>query len=156
MAEDRPLELAQRRSGLETEFGVETALRLAVDRQRLDVPARRVQRPHPLFDEPLPQRRLIRAPLEFGEHRVRVPQLQIGVIARLDRVPAQLLEPSDRRLRERLVAQIGQDTPSPQGERCAQELARPPGAPSANARRPRSSSSSNRAASSSPAATRNR
>ncbi len=154
VAEDRPLELTQRGSRLEAQLGVEPVLRVAVDGQRLDVPARGVQRPHPLLDEPLAQRRLLRSALELGQHRVRAAQLQIGVVARLHSVPAQLLEPGDRRLRERLVAQVGQHVAAPQRERSAQKLRRLGGAPSASARRPCSSSASKRSASSSPAPTR--
>ena len=91
VAEDRRLELTQRGSGLEAELGVEPVLRVAVDGQRLDVPARGVQRAHPLLDEPLAQRRLLRAPLELGQHRVRAAQLQIGVVACLDQRPSAAL-----------------------------------------------------------------
>ena len=74
---------------------------------------------------------------------------QVGFDAVLERGQAQLLEPGDLVLRERLVGEVGQRRPAPEVERGAQVLggARCGVAPLERVRGPRAASRSNRSAS---------
>src|SRR5581483_239289 len=114
LAEDRLLELPERRTGLEAELGDEGAPRVGEDPERLRLPARAVEREHLLAAEPLPQRVLRRQRLELGRE-CRVPaERELRVDPLLDREQAQLLEPVDLGSRERLVCEIGERAAAPQ------------------------------------------
>jgi hypothetical protein len=125
VGEDRALELAQPRSGLQSELLVQAPARLAVHRQRLHVPPGGIQRAHALLDQPLAQRSIRRPRVGIGQHRLAVPEPEIGLVASLDRVPAQRLQPRDLRLRERLIAQVRERRPAPQAQRRAKRRRRP-------------------------------
>src|SRR3954447_20588402 len=54
--------------------------------------------------------------LEFGHQLSRHPPLQIGTNTRLDRLQTKLLQTSDLPLRERLVGEVLERPPPPQGQ----------------------------------------
>ena len=56
-------------------------------------------------------------PLQLGGECTRRAESQVGLDALLQARQAQLLQPGDLGLRERLVAKIGQRRTLPQGER---------------------------------------
>ena len=60
--------------------------------------------------------------LQLGQRPGVPAQRQLPVEAQLERREPQLLEPGDRRLRERLVREVGNRRPAPQRERSLDEL----------------------------------
>ena len=60
--------------------------------------------------------------LELRHELRMLPEREVGVDPPLDRQQVQLLEARDRRLRERLVGEIGERGPAPERERLAQQL----------------------------------
>ena len=102
---------------LEPELVGELALRLAVGAERLGLPAGAIEREHQLAAQPLAQRMLGDERVELAD-QLRVPARgEIGVDPLLERRPAQLLEPRDLGLRERLVGEVGERRAAPQRQR---------------------------------------
>ena len=60
--------------------------------------------------------------LELADHLVVAPEPELGLDPVLVRDEAQLLEARDLALRERLVAQVRERRPAPEGERLGEQL----------------------------------
>jgi hypothetical protein len=146
LAEDRLVQAAELGSWLDPDLLHERVTGVAIRLQRGGLPATAVQREHPLPVEPLAQRvdldQRVQARCDLG-----MPSRgQVGLDGQLRRLDPQLLEPADRRRRERLVGDVREGGPAPQRERVARGVAgrtdglrparRPPGAPRAGRRRP--------------------
>ena len=122
LAQDRALELLQRRARLDPELVDEHASRGLVGGQRLGLAARPVEREHQLAAQALAQGMLGRERLELRDQRGVPAEGEVGVDPPLDREQVHLLEAPDRRLRERLVGEVGERRPAPERERLAQPL----------------------------------
>jgi hypothetical protein len=120
LPEDRPLELLQRRARLEPEFVDEDLARVAVDVERLRLPARAVERRHERQPRALAERVLGHEGLELGHRLAVAPEREVGVEAELERRETDLLEPDDRGLREALVGDVGERRTAPQRQRLAE------------------------------------
>jgi hypothetical protein len=120
VAEDRPLEVAQRLPRFEPELGVEHLPALAEDLQRVGLPARPVQRPHELGARPFLEGTLSHERLELGDEVGAPSQREVGLDSLLEREHPELLEASRLDLDERLVREVGQGSPAPQREGGAQ------------------------------------
>ena len=68
----------------------------------------------------LAQRMLLNQRLKLADQVSLAPELKISLDALLERREPQLLQPPDRRLRERRVGQIDKRSPAPQAKRLAQ------------------------------------
>ena len=124
MGEDRLLELAQLAAGFEAQLAGEPVAQVAERRERVGVPAGAVEREHLLPAQPLAQRVL-------GDERLQLPrdvgvaaEREVGLDALLQRQDPQLLEAPDLRLREGLVAEVGEHRSAPQREHLAQQRRR--------------------------------
>ena len=120
LAEDRGLELAELRAGVDAELLDEGLARGAVGGERVGLPAGAVEREHELRARPLAQRLGLDERLELGDELGVAAQREVGLDALLDDDGAQLLEPGDLRLRERLVDEVGERRAAPERERLAQ------------------------------------
>jgi hypothetical protein len=118
--QDGRLELSQRATRLQPQVLGQPLVALAVDGERLGLPVAPVQRQHELSAEPLPQRVIRDERLELTHDLGVAAELEVGVDPRLDRGHAQLLEPGDLRLRERLVREVRQRPAAPQRQGVAQ------------------------------------
>ena len=119
LREDRALELAERLARLDPELVDERLARTLIDRERVGLPARAVERQHQLRARALPQRLLEHEALELGDELAVPREREVSVDPVLERGQAQLLEPRDLRVREGLRRQIRERRPSPQRERRA-------------------------------------
>ena len=113
LAQDRLLELLELLAGLEPELVREYALGLAIRAERFCLTPRAIEREHQLAAQALPERMLGDERAQLAD-QVRVAAGgEIRVDALFARRPAQLLEPGDLGLRERLVGQVGERGPAP-------------------------------------------
>ena len=95
--------------------------RRLVDLARLRLPATSVQGEHQQLAWPLPKPLRVHERLELADE-LRVPaELEIGGYALLEGGEAQVLEPGDRALRERLVRELDERGPAPEHKRFVQE-----------------------------------
>ena len=117
---DRQLELLQARPGLEPKLCGQSATELLVEIERLGLPSATVQRQHQLPPQPLAQRIAPDRCRELPDQLAVGTQRQIRLEPLLQRGKPQLLELGDRRLRERLIAEICQRCPSPHRQRGSQ------------------------------------
>ena len=116
VAQDRLLQLAERRPRLEAELLVEHAPRFPVRLERLGLPAAAVEREHELPAQALVEGVLLDERLELG-NEVDVPaEVELGVDQVLRRRQPQLLETGDLDGRERLVDEIGERRAAPERE----------------------------------------
>ena len=114
VAQDRVLQRAELRPGLDAEVVGELLARLAVGVERLGLAAAAVEGEHQLPGEPL-ARRVLGDQLPQLADELGVPAGgQVGLDARLQRGQPLLLEPRDLGLRERLERQVGERRPAPQ------------------------------------------
>ena len=90
------------------------AAAVVVRAQRLGLPARAVEREHQLPAQPLAQRVLRDERLELATSSRACAEREVRVDALLQRVQAQLLEPLDLALRERLVREVGERRAAPE------------------------------------------
>ena len=131
LAEDRGVHSAQERARLEAELFDEELAPFPVGLERLRLPARAVEREHQLRPQPLAQRIRADEPLELGHELGVLADRELRLGALLEEGEAELVEPRDLLLRERLVAELGQRLAAPEGERLVEErrpahgLARP-------------------------------
>src|SRR5262249_29656790 len=88
--------------------------------ERIGLPAAPVQRQHQLRTQMLAQWMLLDQHLELADQLGLAPELEISLDALLERRQPQLLQPPDRRLRERRVGQTDKPRPAPQPKRRAQ------------------------------------
>ena len=135
LAQDRALQLLQRRARLDPELVDEHAAGGLVGGQRLGLAARPVEREHQLAAQALAEGVLRRQRVELRDQRGVAAEREVGVDPHLDREQVHLLEAPDRRLGERLVGEVGERGAAPERERLAQLLGgllrlgcrRPPG-----------------------------
>ena len=143
LSQDRALQLLQLRRRLEPELLVQSPARARVRLERVGLAPTAIQREHQQSDQPLTRRMLGGQLLELADDQRRLARGQPHVEALLERDEAQLLQPRDLPLRERLERRIGQRGPAPQRQRVVEQApsrrGRHPHAPPARARRaPRS------------------
>ena len=120
LAENRGLELAQLRAGIDAKLLDEGLACSAVGSERVRLATRAVEREHELRAGALAQRLGLDERLELGDELGVTAQCQVGIDALLDDDGSQLLEARDLRLRERLVDEVGERRPAPERERLAQ------------------------------------
>ena len=150
MPQDRLLELVQRRARLDPELVDEQPPRLAIDLERLDLPAGAVERAHEHRAQPLAQGVRADECLELSDELGVAAECEVGLDPQLERPQAELFESRDLDLRERLVDEVGERRPAPEGESLAQSCRRELG----RGRRASSTSASKRSRSSSSGPTR--
>jgi hypothetical protein len=109
--QDRPLQASQLVAGLEPQLLRQDLARAAVCVERLGLSPAAVQREHELPVEPLAQRVPADERSKLGHQNVVMPGGEIGVDPSLERGPAQLLEPRNLRLGERLEGEVAQRRP---------------------------------------------
>jgi hypothetical protein len=100
LAENGPLELAQRWARLDPELLHQCAAGVLIDGKRLGLPPRAIEREHQLPAQALAQGMRGDQRLELADQLGMAPPGQVGLDALLDRGHAQLLQPSDLALRE--------------------------------------------------------
>ncbi len=120
VAEDGPLQLAQGWGRLQAELLQQQLPDLAVGLQGVGLAAGAVQGEHQLAAEPLAQRLLGDQALELADQLGPGAEGQVGLDPLLHADQPQLLQPGDLGLGERLVAEVGQGRPPPQGQRLGQ------------------------------------
>ena len=120
--QDRPLEQPQRGGRLDPELLDERLPSLPIDGQRVGLPARPVEREHQLLAEPLAEGMGSDELLQLADELRMSAQREVRVDPPFDRREPDLLEPLDRRPRERLVREVGQRSTAPEAERRSQEL----------------------------------
>src|SRR5581483_10372271 len=121
LAQDRALQLAQLRRGLDPQLIDERAPRGLVRLERLLLPAGAVEREHVLAAEPVAVRVLGDEAVELGDERVVPPEGELDLVSQLERVEVELLESSPLRLRERLAGEVRERRAAPERERLADE-----------------------------------
>ena len=114
LAQDRALELLQRRARLDSQLVDERAPGGLVGGQRLGLAPRPVEREHQLAAQPLAKGVLGRQRVELCDERGVPAESEVGVDPHLDREQVHLLEAPDRRLGERLVREIGERGTAPE------------------------------------------
>ena len=95
---------------------------LPVDVERLGLAARPVEGEHQLAAETLAQRMVPDERLELRQHGGVAAERELRLEALLERGEPQLLEPRDRRLRERLVGEVGERCAAPEPERTTEQV----------------------------------
>ena len=121
LVQDRVLQRAQLRAGLDAEVAGEHAARVLVGVERLRLAPAAVEREHELGDEPLARRMLGDEPAQLRDQLRVAAGGRVGLDARLQRGELLLLEPGDLGGGERLVRQVGERRPAPHVLRLAQE-----------------------------------
>ncbi len=121
LGEDRLMEGAQPRPGLDAELVDERRPGRRVRRERLRLAAGAVQREHLPAAEPLAQRVLGDEGLELAGQPGGAAALEVGVDPGLQGGDALLVEPGDGGAGERRVGDVGQRRAAPQREGVAQE-----------------------------------
>src|SRR5262249_46361908 len=117
----RRVDLLEPRARLDAELIDERAARLVVALERVRLTAGAVEREHQLAPQPLPERELIDERLEFADEVAGAAQLAACVDAVLDGVGAELLQPPDLVLRERLEREVCEGRSAPERQRLAEE-----------------------------------
>src|SRR5439155_16490339 len=116
LAKDGRFEGLELRAGLDAQLLDERLPCRAVRRQSVRLPSRAVEREHELSSRTLAERVALDERLEL-EHELGVPaQGEVGLDSLLERDGAELLEPGDLGLRERLVRKVGECRTAPQGK----------------------------------------
>src|SRR5262249_61801849 len=106
MPEDPALEFLQLPGRLQPQLVVERRPRRLVSTQRLCLTAAPIERQHQLRVQALAPRVRTHERLELGDKRLVAAAGEVGLDPRLERAQAQLLEPADLRLRERLLTDV--------------------------------------------------
>ena len=120
LAEDRGLELTQLGTGLDAELVDEQPAGRLVGGQRVGLSARAIEREHELRTRPFPQRLGRDQGLELT-HEVRVPaECQLRLDPVLERAQPELFELRYVGLRERLIDEVRDRRPAPEGESLAE------------------------------------
>ena len=121
MREDRALKLGKRPRRLDPELGDERLARRPIHLERLGLPPRAIEREHQQPAQALAQGVVPHERLELGEHGAVPAERELGLEPLLERGEPQLLEPPDRRLRERLVRDVGERGAAPEAESVLQQ-----------------------------------
>ena len=124
LPEDRFRTAAVARAGIDSELVGERLAGSVIHVERLRLPAGAVEREHQLAAKPLSERKLLDERFQLGDEARALTELEICVDPLLDRVQAQLLEPADLVLRERLEREIGERRAPPQASACRSIAAR--------------------------------
>ena len=150
VGEHRLLEALQSLARLEAQLLGEQAARLVVDTQRVGLSAGAIEREHQLPAKALAQWMLRNESLQLRSDVGVAAESQIGLEPLLHCAEPQLVQPADLALSERVVGEVGEGRPAPEGERL-RERRRPrrSALPAASARRPSSTRRPNRSTSSS-------
>ena len=119
LAQDRLVQPAQVRAGLDADLLDQRGARFAVGLQRLGLAARAVERKHALCVQALAQRLPAQQRLELRQHLAVAPGVEVLVDRDLERGGAQLFEAPDLRSGERLIGDVGQGRATPQRQRLA-------------------------------------
>ena len=120
LAEDRGLELAELGARIDAELLDERLARGAVGGERVGLPSRAVEREHELRARALAQRLGSDERLELRDELGVAAERKIGLDPLLERDRAELLEPRDLGLGERLVEEVGERRAAPERERLAE------------------------------------
>ena len=124
LLQDRPFELAERRPRLDPELGAERDAAVAVDLERLGLAAGPVERRHQLPRMRSRSGCCATSVAQLAYERAVAAEREIGVDPVLERDEPELLEPFRLRPRERLVHEVGERGPAPEGEARPQPLRR--------------------------------
>jgi hypothetical protein len=116
LAKDRRLQVAELRSGLDSELLDERAPGPVVRRQRIRLTPRAVQGKHQVAPQALAERVEGEDAFELVHELRRPADLEVGVDSQFERVEAQLLQKRDLR-QERVVRKSGEGPATPQSER---------------------------------------
>ena len=122
LLEDLALEMPERLARLEPELGGEVLPAVLVRLQRLRLATRAVQRQHELTAEALAERVALDERLELADQLVVPSEREVAVDPLLEGRQAELVEPGDLRLRERLVREVGEGRPAPERERVTEPV----------------------------------
>ena len=120
MTEDRLLELTQSRARLDAEFVDQQPPCLAIRLECLGLATRAVERLHERCAQPLAERMFADEHLHLADELREAAERQVRIEPPLERPQAQLLEPENLQLRERLVGEIRERRPPPKCESVAQ------------------------------------
>ena len=120
LPQNRGLELAKLRAGIDAELVDEGLPRRAVRRKRVRLPPRAVERKHELGPWALAERLCADERLELRDELAMTTQGEVGVDALLEDDRPQLLESCDLGLSEGLVQEVRQRRAAPERERVAQ------------------------------------
>jgi hypothetical protein len=120
LPQDRLLELLQSRARLDPDPVDERAPARLVGLERLGLPTGAIESEHPLTLKSFPQRVLRNEPFHLAYELGMTPECEVGVDPSLEGSEPQLLDPADRRLRERLVDEVSQRSAAPQRQRLTQ------------------------------------
>ena len=124
VAQDRPLELAQRRTRLEPVLVAQQRAELAIAGERIGLAPGPVQREQALALQPLAQGLCRSESVELG-HQIRMgAERELGIHALLEHRQAALLESRDLDLREPRVGELGEGRSAPERERGAERVDR--------------------------------
>ena len=123
LLEDAALERAHRLAGLQAQLAQPRG-ELAVGRERLDLPAARVQGPHQRAGELLAERLVLEQTAQDGDRLERAAELDERAGVRGLRLRPEVLEPADLRLGELAGGQVAVGGPAPEGERTLERLQR--------------------------------
>ena len=124
VAQDRLLHLSQLQRRLETQLLVQAPPALLVGLERIGLPAAAVEGQHQQSDQPLARRMLGRQLLELTDDEGVLTLLQARLDAVLERGGAELLQPSDLPLGERLEPDVREGWTAPERERVVERAAR--------------------------------
>src|SRR5215469_3140109 len=105
MAEDRRLEIAERRRRFQPQLFVQGAAELAVGVESLGLPAAAVEGEHELAAKTLPQGMVSHHPAQFSSERTRQAQRQLRLVPFFQAGQLKLLQPGNLGLCEGLVAE---------------------------------------------------
>ena len=126
LIQDLPLELLERGSRLDAELLDERRPSAPEHVKGLGLPPAAIEREHQLAAQTLAERVLGDERLQLGDELVIAAESEVGVDSILERREAQLLEPRDLALCERLVPQVGQRLPAPKRKRLAENSSSAP------------------------------
>ena len=121
LTEDRLLELHERRGSARGRALDQHAPRVLVDLQRLGLAVAAVQGEHQLPAQPLAQRVTGDQGLELGDEITVAPEGEVCFDPFLEGGQAQLLEPGDLVLGERVEGEVGERRAAPEAERLTEE-----------------------------------
>jgi hypothetical protein len=120
VAKDAPLELLQRRAGLDSELLHERRSSRPIGVECVLLTARAVEREDVLLAETLAVRIVADETLERGNELDLAAERELGVGEELACPQPALLEPARLRFRQRLARQVGEWRAAPQLERCSE------------------------------------